>query len=67
MKKNIIIAAIAAMAMNTVANAQNEAGLSDFDYMSQKLASRTYTDHYLYSVAEDPKEYSCCTLQKHGA
>lgn len=68
MKKNVFFAIVCGLAMNAVvANAQNEAGLSDFDYMSQKLASRTYTDHYLYSVAEDPKEYSCCTLQKHGA
>jgi len=67
MKKNIFFA-IVCLAMNAaVANAQNEANLSDFDYMSQKLANRTYTDHYLYSVGDDPHEYSCCTLQKHGA
>lgn len=67
--KNIKIFAVAialVAGINTV-NAQNEADLSDFNYMSQKLASRTYTDHYLYSVGEDPHEYSCCTLQKHGA
>lgn len=69
MKKNVFFAIVCGLAMNAVvANAQNnEAGLSDFDYMSQKLASRFYTDHYVYSVGEDPKEYSCCTQPKHGA
>lgn len=75
MKKSVIFALVVTATMASVnASAQQLNGrdclkdsLNDFRYMSQKMADKYYTDHYLYSKGEDPHEYSCCTMEKHGA
>ena len=64
--KKYIFAVFASMASINVM-AQNEANLNDFAYQMAKLDKCHYTDHVVYSVGDDPHEYTAGAMQKDGA
>ena len=68
MKKHIFtIALVFGMANAAVVNAQNEANLNDYAYQIAKFEQSHYTDHVVYSVGDDPHEYTAGSLAKNGA
>jgi hypothetical protein len=69
MKTNKIFAAIVFgfVACATSVNAQENVNLNDFAYQMAKLEKNHYTDHVVYSYADDPHEYTAGARAKHGA
>ena len=69
MKTNKIFAAIVFgfVACATSVNAQENVNLNDFAYQMAKFEKSHYTDHVVYSYADDPHEYTAGSLAKHGA
>jgi hypothetical protein len=67
MKKSYIFGLVFGfVACATSVNAQ-EANLNDFAYQMAKLEKSHYTDHVVYSYADDPHEYTAGARAKHGA
>jgi len=69
MKKNIftVVFGFVALFFATSANAQNDAKLDDFAYQMAKFQKAHYTDNVVYTVGDDPHEYTAGSMAKHGA
>lgn len=70
MKKNILTVVFGFVALffvATSANAQNDARLDDYAYQMAKLQKGHYTDNVVYTVGDDPHEYTAGSMAKHGA
>jgi hypothetical protein len=64
--KKLVFAAIAAMFATTVVNAQNKAGINDYEYLNHKYKVEHITDKVVFSVGSDKNEYTAWELAKDG-
>jgi hypothetical protein len=67
MKKLNIFAVLILASASVNVMAQNEVNMNDFAYQMAKLQRSHYTDHVVYTVGDDPHEYTAGAMAKDGA